>query len=365
MKSIFQRRANIRLAGIAAIASLMVSEGTGCKKDNTSSNPSTSTYAEVKLVSDQSSSGAAQTDPNLVNPWGIAIGGTGAFWISANGTGKSTVYDRTGATLLAAVTIPGIGGGGTPSGVVYNSTSDFSIPLLGQTSKFIFATESGTIAAWSSTGTAITVADRSEAGAVYKGLTIANDGTANFIYAADFKNGKIDVYDHAFAYVTSGKPFSDPSIPSGFAPFNIRNINGMLYVTYAMQKGPDNHDDQSGAGNGYIDIFKADGTLVSRFSSQGSLNSPWGIAAAPSTFGLGQNTILIGNFGDGHINAFGSDGTFLGALKDSSGGTIAIDGLWDITFPVNGQPSGDPNQLFFTAGTDDEAHGMFGYIKQR
>lgn len=363
MKNAYQRMAGFCVAGTLAFSILA---GTSCNK-NDSSNPPPSannSYDEVKLVADQSSSGAASTDPNLTNPWGIAIGGTGAFWISANHSGKSTIYDRTGASLLAAVTIPAPGSGlvGSPTGVVYNATSDFVIGVTGETSKFIFATESGTIAAWSSAGLAVTVADRSSANAVYKGLTIANDGTANFIYAADFKNAKIDVFDHSFAYV-SDKVFSDSSIPAGFAPFNVRNIGGMLYVTYAKQKGPDNEDDEAGAGNGYIDVFRPNGTLVSRFASQGSLNSPWGIAVAPAGFGLGSNAILVGNFGDGHINAFNQDGTVIGPLKDTSKNALTINGLWDITFPVNGVPSGDPNQLFFTAGPDDETHGIFGYLK--
>ncbi len=365
MKSTFQRVANFSLASSFAVA-IFLTAGTGCKKSDNSMPPtSVTTYDEVKLVSDQSDSGAAQTDPNLVNPWGIAIGSSGAFWISANHTGTSTIYDRTGATLLAAVKIPAPGnpaGGGAPTGIVFNSTTDFVISLTGEPSKFIFATEDGTIAAWSSTGLAIKVADRSSAHAVYKGLTIAANGTANFIYAADFKNAKIDVFDHAFAYVT-GTTFSDSSIPAGFAPFNVRNIGGMLYVTYAKQKGPDNMDDESGPGNGYVDIFKPDGTLVSRFASQGSLNSPWGMAVAPAGFGLGANTILIGNFGDGHINAFNQDGTVIGPLQGSSKNTITIDGLWDLAFPVNGVPAGDPNQLFFTAGPADESHGLFGYLK--
>jgi len=363
MKSAYQRMAGFTIAGSLAI---LLFATTSCEK-NDSSNPSpvaSNSYDEVKLVADQSSEGAASTDPNLINPWGIAIGSSGALWISANHSGKSTVYDRTGASLLTAVTIPAPGSGlvGSPTGVVFNSTTDFVIGVTGETSKFIFATESGTIAAWSSAGLAITVADRSSANAVYKGITIANDGTANFIYAADFKNAKIDVFDHSFAYV-SGKVFSDSSIPAGYAPFNVRNINGNLYVAYAKQKGPDNEDDEAGAGNGYIDVFKPSGQLVGRFASQGSLNSPWGMAVAPDGFGVGSNTLLVANFGDGHITAFNQDGTEAGQLKDSAKNAIVIDGLWDLAFPINGVPSGDQNQLFFTAGPGDETHGIFGYLK--
>lgn len=346
------------------MAAVVILAGTSCTKDDNPSSgiPSSTKYDEVKLVSDQASDSAAQTDPNLKNPWGIAIGGTGAFWLSANGTGTSTIYDRTGATLLAAVQIPALGAlTGSPTGIVYNSTSDFTIGLTGETSKFIFATTQGTIAAWSSSATAITVASRSTVGASYTGLAIAADSGANYLYAADFKNARIDVYDKNFALV-QGKAFVDSTLPAGYAPFNIRAINGKLYVLYAKQNSTETGDEK-GPGNGFIDVFNANGTFTSRFTSQGNLNSPWGIAVAPANFGVTENTILVSNFGDGHINAFDTNGKLLGSLKDASGNAIAIDGLWDITFPVNGQPAGDQNQLFFTAGTANEQHGLFGYLK--
>lgn len=365
MKNTLTQRAVHSFALSAAIVSIGLLTVTGCTKDDNGSpsNPTTSRYDEVKLVADESSAGAAQTDPDLKNPWGIAIGGTGAFWLSANGTGKSTVYDTLGTSLLTAVTIPAVGAvTGSPTGVVYNNTTDFKIALTGETSKFIFATEQGTIAAWSSAGVAITVADRSSADASYKGLTIAADSTgANFIYAADFKNGRIDVYDKSFALV-SDSAFVDASLPPGYAPFNIKNINGKLYVTYAKQNSTKT-DEESGAGNGYVNVFTTSGIFSGRLASQGVLNSPWGITAAPSGFGLSDNTILVGNFGDGHINAFAQDGTSLGPIKDTSNNAIAIDGLWDITFPVNGQPGNDPNRLYFAAGTGAEQHGLFGYLK--
>lgn len=364
MKNTFHSRAGRCLAGMAAVAILA---GTSCTKDDNPSSggiPSSTRYDEVKLVADQPSDSAAQTDPNLKNPWGIAIGGTGAFWLSANGTGTSTIYDRTGATLLAAVQIPALGAlTGNPTGVVYNSTSDFKIGLTGETSKFIFATTQGSIAAWSSSSTAITVANRSIVGASYTGIALATDSGSNYIYAADFKNARIDVYDKDFVLV-QGKAFNDSTMPAGFAPFNIRAINGKLYVLYAKQNSTETGDVR-GAGNGYINVFNTNGTLESRFTSQGNLNSPWGIAVAPANFGLTEGTILVANFGDGHINAFDTKGKLLGSLKDANGNEVAIDGLWDITFPVNGQPAGDQNQLFFTAGTANEAHGLFGYLKLR
>ena len=247
----------------------------------------------------------------------------------------------------------------SPSGIVFNTTTDFGIVDNGPSS-MIFATEDGFITAWSmSTGNAtMIVVDRSSANAVYKGIAMAVDNNANYIYATDFHNARIDVFDKNFALVT--KNFSDPNIPSGFAPFNIQNINGMLYVTYAMQKGPDNMDDQSGAGNGYVDVFMPSGTLVKRFASQGTLNSPWGIAAAPTSFGQGTGAILIGNFGDGHINVFDASGNYRGQLMNGAN-VITISGLWDITF---NNILGDPSQLYFTSGPDNESHGLVGYLKK-
>jgi len=318
-------------------------------------------YEQVNLVSDTAGYGNARIDTNLLNAWGIAMSPTGVFWIAANHSGTSAIYDNTGKQLLASVKIPL---GASPSGVIFNGTSDFTIPN-NCVSLFIFSTEDGIISAWNkNTGTtAVTVADRSSAGAVYKGLAMANDGGANFIYATDFHNGKIDVFDNNFALVTT-KPFDDPGIPAGFAPFNIQNIGGQLYVTYAKQLAPDNHDDDAAPGNGYVDIYTAAGILVKRLATQGTLNSPWGIAQVPSaatSFGQATNAILVGNFGDGHINVFDSNGTFKGQLE-GTGTPISIPGLWAITFnPVS---PADPNQLYFTAGPGDEAHGLFGYLKK-
>ena len=323
-------------------------------------------YEQVNLVSDTAGYGASRIDTNLLNAWGIAISPTGVFWIAANHSGASVIYDNNGKQLLAPVNIP-LGAsqhGSSPTGVIFNSTADFAIPNNGM-SLFIFSTEDGIISAWNkNTGTTnVTVADRSSAGAVYKGLAMANDGGANFIYATDFHNAKIDVFDSNFAFVTS-KPFYDPGIPVGFAPFNIQNIGGQLYVTYAKQLAPDNHDDSAAPGNGYVDIYTASGVLVKRFATQGRLNSPWGVVqvpAAAASFGLTTNAILVGNFGDGRINVFDSNGAYQGQLT-KSGTPISIPGLWAITFDT--VSPADPNQLFFTAGPGGEAHGLFGYLRK-
>jgi len=326
----------------------------GCKDEN--ANPSAS-YEQVNLVASASGYGAARIDTNLVNAWGNAIGPTGSFWISSTEKDLTTVYDRNGATLLSPIEVEG-----EPTGVVYNGTPDFLIPSTSLASKFIYVGEEGTVQSWNSGSTTVEVADNSADGAVYKGIAIASDGDANFLYIANFSEGEIEVLDKNFNYVTT-KQFEDPNIPVGFAPFNVQNIDGKLYVTYAKQSA-DKYDDVSGAGNGYVNIFNPNGSLVKRFASQGTLNSPWGIAKAPDDFDQAAGAILVGNFGDGRINMFSKDGEYLGQLKDGNT-PITIEGLWSLTFPSNGIPAGDQNQLFFTAGPDDEEHGLFGYIHLR
>jgi uncharacterized protein (TIGR03118 family) len=346
-----------------------------CKKDlsTTSGNPvggnisnsnnnafsSTSVFSQVNIVADTMGFGAWVIDPNLGNAWGIAAPPNGPIWISDNHTGVSTIYNRAnGATLRPPVTIPAAMSGetGAPTGVLFNSTTDFG------GNKFIFAGEDGIIAAWSGGNVAMKVADRSQFNAVYKGIAMANDGRANFLYLANFKGGKVDVFNREFKYVTT-KPFWDPTIPAGFAPFNIVNIGGQLYVTYAKQKGPDNEDDEAGIGNGYVDIFNPDGTFVKRFVSKGELNSPWGVALAPAGFAATVQTILVGNFGSGRINIYDMMGNYMGQLK-SHGKSITIWGLWAIDFLKNNVPGGNATDpLYFTAGPDEESHGVFGYLQ--
>jgi uncharacterized protein (TIGR03118 family) len=322
-------------------------------------------YQQTNLVSDTAGFNAARIDTNLVNAWGITLNPTGIFWLSSNGRGLTVVYDKNGLQKRTLVAM-NVGGpfGGTPSGAVFNGTTDFIIPATGEVSRFIFSAEDGKIYAWRSGDSTRTVADRSAWGAAYKGLELASNGGSNYLYATNFHGGTVDVFDKDFNYVSM--PFKDNTIPWGFAPFNIRLIDGYLYVTYAKQKPPENHDDLKGPGNGFVDIFKTDGSFVERFVSRGPLNSPWGIEKAPEGFGQGKNSILIGNFGDGKINVFDEvEREFLGELKAKGGDwPIKIDGLWGITFPDERIPGDDPNKLYFTAGPDDESHGLFGYITQ-
>jgi uncharacterized protein (TIGR03118 family) len=320
-------------------------------------------FQVFNLVSDTASYMPSFLDTNLVDAWGLAINPKGIFWIAANGTGNAVVYDSTGKTLLGPLGIPfeGVANGSSPSGAIFNATTDFTIPVVGQTALFVYSTENGTLTAWApGLDTFATVVDNSAKGTVYKGLAWAVNGGANYLYATDFRGGKIDVFDKNFAPVSIS--FSDPGIPAGFGPFNIVNIGGQLYVTYAKLKGPDDMDDQAGPGNGYVDIFTPAGVLVKRFFSGGVLDSPWGLAQAPAGSGLPFHSILVGNFGDGWINAFDSTGVYLGPLA-SSGTPIAVPGLWAISFAANVIPGASPSKLYFTAGPDGENQGLFGYIQ--
>ena len=347
-------KAKVLPAGLMAILCLYA-----CHKDH---NPLPFDFdvSRTNLVADTAGFGAVRIDPKLGNAWGIAAAPGSPIWISANHTGVSVIYDNNGNTVIPPVTIPSAapGGTGAPSGVVFNSTSDFG------GNKFIFASEDGIILAWKSGGSAVKVADRSETSAVYKGIAIVNDGTTNFLCLTNLRGATVDVFDKNFNFVTSTR-FVDPSIPSGFAPFNIQVIQGQVYITYAKQELPDKMDDQKGPGNGYIDVFSPQGTFIKRFASQGTLNSPWGIALAPAGFADVQPTILIGNFGDGRINIFDMQGFFKGQLRNEGGQSVAIDGLWAIDFLKGNTPGGNPNDpLYFTAGPDDEAHGLFGTLQK-
>jgi uncharacterized protein (TIGR03118 family) len=361
-KRFFSNLKSISLIGPACAVLIFLTYSTACKKAVL--RVVLNGYEQTNLVADTLGFGAAIIDPGLVNAWGFAVVPSGPIWISDNGSGLSTIYNKTGMTLRPPVTIPSPTGssGGTPTGVLFNSTADFIIQngKESQASKFIFATEDGTIAAWGSGNSAVIAADRSKFNAVYKGIALASDGSNNFLYATNFHEARIDVFDKNFKLVT-GKNFHDPGIPAGFAPFNIRNINGWLYVTYAKQK-PDHHDDLAGPGNGFVVIFKPDGSLVKRFASHGPLNSPWGIVQSKIGFWDDSTTVLlVGNFGDGRINVYKEDGGFLGQLADG-GHPISIDGLWSLE---NDVPTADANQLFFTAGPEMESHGVFGFLEKR
>ena len=324
-------------------------------------------YSVTNLVSDVPGA-AANTDPNLVNPWGISFSATSPFWIADNGTGLSTLYGATGAPVALVVTIPTPMGGTPPSkptGTVFNNTTDFIVSGNGVSAlpAFLFATEDGTISGWSPAidrNNAILAVDNSGLGAIYKGLAIATTKQGkNFIYVTNFHDGYVEMYDGKFQLV---KQFTDYRLPDGYAPFGIQTINGKLYVTFAKQDD-EKEDDVAGRGFGFVDVFDLDGDHAHRLVSRGRLNAPWGLALAPAGFGKFSGDLLVGNFGDGRIHAYGHhSGNFHGTLRMKHHIPIAIDGLWAIAFG-NGAAAGPTNALFFTAGPDDESHGLFGEIQ--
>jgi uncharacterized protein (TIGR03118 family) len=342
--------------------------------------PSTA-FLATDLVSDQPGV-APLTDPNLVNAWGISLSPNGGpFWVSANGTGKTTLYGGdSGGTPLSinslVVDLPG----GSPTGQVFNGTgnpTEFNVSD-GKATKaavFLFASEAGVVTGWNpAVGVAAGATPpshtgetgfQSSDGAIYKGLSLAKVGTADYLYATDFHNGKVDVIDGQFHQVPLGKngfeSFADPNLPKGFAPFGIANVGGKLYVSYAKQDA-DAHDDAAGPGHGFIDVFEPNGHLDQRLVSRGDLNSPWGMVQAPAGFGDFAGDLLVGNFGDGRIHAYDpATGKEAGTLTESPGHPLVIDGLWGLAVG-NGKGGGDANTLYYSAGPDHEAHGLFGKI---
>jgi len=336
----------------------------GCKKPHHEDQHDLQNFNVVNLVANDSKYHAARVDPDFINGWGIAFGASGVAWVSSEGTARSEIWDKAGNQLIPAVSIPSPGdktNGGHPSGQVFNSTTDFKL-ANGNPARFIFAGLDGIISAWNGSTSAVTTVDDSESGAVYSGITIAQNGGANYLYVANFSAKKIDVYDKDWNEVE--KPFRDYDLPSGYGPFNIQNIDGDLYVMYA--KVGAGGDEEVGAGNGYVDIFKPNGLLVKRFATRGTLNAPWGIAKAPGVFWDDvdiKNRILVGNFGDGRINVFEKNGKYVGQLQKHDG-VIQIGGLWGISFAPATATSVDPGFLYFAAGPDDEADGLFGYIEK-
>jgi uncharacterized protein (TIGR03118 family) len=345
-------------------------------------------YAVTPLVSNLSGHAAMQ-DPVLQNAWGVAFSPAGSpFWVNDNATGCSTLYDGVGAKVALQVSIPLPGnvvpvascnpsdpnkpanpGPATPTGIVWNPAANFLVPGTKIPAVFIFSTEDGTISAWAGglnpATNAVIAADESMNGAVYKGLAFAVNAKGPFLFAPNFGKGTVDVFgpngaDGMFTKVTLDGDFTDPEIPPGYAPFNIVNLDGDLFVTYAKQDA-EKHDDVAGPGHGFVDVFDTDGHLIRRFESRGRLNSPWGIARASFAFGPWSGKILIGNFGDGRINVFNNDGTLVDQLEDVHGRPIVIDGLWTLT--LGGGRNSSPDTLYFSAGPNDERNGLFGTIK--
>ncbi|MBO9204451.1 MULTISPECIES: TIGR03118 family protein [Niastella] len=332
-------------------------------------NPVLKSYNQVNLVSNNNEYGASHMDAHLLNAWGLAFSNTGIAWISSNGGHVSSVYDKDGNMLTARpeVAIPSATDtiGGVPSGTVLNgdtAAADFKLSN-GAAARFFFVGEDGVVSGWNGAAGNSALKITTTNGANYKGVTMAQNAGGWYLYAANFASGKIDVWDKDFN--TVNLPFTDPNLPSGYGPFNIQLVGGDLYVMYA-KVGPDT-DEVKGMGLGYVDVYKTNGMLKSRFASNDKLNAPWGVAWAPDAFftdadGNPTPAILVGNFGDGYINVYNTKGTWIGQLTDAHGKTIQIEGLWALMFPPATATAIDPDRLYFTAGPDDENDGLFGYI---
>ena len=318
---------------------------------------------ETDLVSDGATK-AAFKDPNLINPWGISYSPLGEFWVSDNGTGLTTLYNTSGMPQSLVVAIPGAGGvAGAPTGQVFNSTSGFQVTEKKKSgpSAFIFATENGTLSGWAPNvdGThAINAVDNSASGAVYKGLAIVTQQSGTFLLAANFMAQQVEVYDSTWHLVRS---FRDSDLPANYSPFNVAVLNGNIYVSYAKHK-KGSKDETDGRHFGAVEQVDIDGNVIRTIAIRGALNAPWGMAIAPTSFGPFAGALLVGNFGDGTINGFDPNtGKKLGALKTADGKTLAIDGLWGL-IPGNGGQGGNSKSLYFSAGTNGEADGLFGAL---
>ncbi len=327
-------------------------------------------YQLTRLVSDKPGV-AAQVDPNLVNAWGLVAGPATPWWVANNGTDTSTLYDGAGTPLSLIVNVAD-----APTGTVFNGGLGFVVRHRGESapSLFLFATEGGTIRGWNPavpppapSTKAFKVVDMSGDDAIFKGLAIASTTHGDRLYATDFHNDRVDVFNQRFKPVTIPGAFEDPSIPSGYAPFGIQAVGGGIVVTYAKQDA-DAEDDVAGPGFGFVDMYSTRGELLGHIASQGVLNAPWGVAMAPDGFGQFGGDLLIGNFGDGTINAFepvsGGNFDFAGTLHRRNGNVMAINGLWALQFG-NGGAAGPMDSLFFTAGPNDESHGLFGMIEAK
>ncbi len=322
------------------------------------------TVAKTNLTSDGKVH-AAFIDKNLVNPWGISYSPTGEFWVSDNATGLTTLYDGTGAPQSLVVTIPAPAGGkgpSAPTGQVFNGSADFVVTESGNSgpAAFIFATEDGTISGWNPSvdvANAVTTIDNSASGAVYKGIALIPNGSSTELMVTNFRSGYVEIYDASFKSL--GK-FRDTGLPADYAPYNVALLNNTIYVTYAKQDHA-RHDSVSGKGYGYVDVVSVNGTLLSRLVTHKGLNAPWGLALAPSSWGVDAGALLVGNFGDGSISLYNpTEGEFFGALGTVSG-ELVIKGLWAI-IPGNGGSGGSASELYFTAGFAHEKHGLLGSL---
>jgi len=341
------------MGAAVAIAAVLAGSVVAAPRDNA--------FTVTNLVADTGTS-AASDDSSLVNGWGLSAGPTTPWWVSDNGTNKSTLYNAAGVKQGLIVSVPG-----GPTGTVFNTTTGFNLPTGGK-ALFLFDGEDGIVRAWNGAQgtTAIIVGDgdQSAAGAIYKGLAIATTPSGPELFAADFHNNKIDVFDSNFKLLKA-TGFVDPSLHKHFAPFNVQVIGNRVFVAYARQD-QDAEDEEAGQGRGFVDVYDLSGNLLGGIDGHGQLNAPWGLAMASATFGTFAGDLLVGNFGDGRINAYreASPNTFVhdGKLRGADNRPLEIDGLWALQFAQGGN-NGTAGTLYFTAGPNGEADGLFGRIQ--
>jgi uncharacterized protein (TIGR03118 family) len=376
-----KKRTLLNAANFCVLSFFLIIIAAGCRKQTINDNELRD-FQQVNLVANNSAYSPALVDPTLLNAWGLAWAPTGIAWVNSMSGHVSELYTGDGAIVRSPIGIPSPGDtvGGLPTGVVFVGGDGFTL-ANNQGANFLFVGVDGVVSGWNGAAgnNAFSIANNS-ATSSYTGLAIAANAGLHYIYAANFETGKIDVWDTTFTAVQMS--FSDPLLPSGFAPFNIQAVGSWLYVEYA--KVGANGRDQAGSGLGFVDIFNTDGSFVKRFASGGALNAPWGVVQTPAGFlndndmgddnhggndsknggkGSDDNSpfILVGNFGDGHINVFGLDGSYFGQLQNHNKKTIVIDGLWALSFAPTTSTI-DPSRLYFTAGPNAEADGVFGYL---
>jgi uncharacterized protein (TIGR03118 family) len=356
-------RGRLSIAAVGLVAAILAAAAVAATKTS-----GENAYVVHNLVSDVRGA-ADHVDPKLVNAWGLTSTAVSPWWVADNGSDSSTLYQGGGTKVSFEIQVHN-----APTGAVANPNpgTNFVVHENGRSgsSRFIFDTEEGKILGWSpavALDHAVVAVDRSGVDAIYKGLALGTIGAADFLYATDFHNARVDVFDEAFNLITTPGAFVDSKLPAGYAPFGIANLDGQIFVTYAKQDAA-GEDEIAGQGLGFVDRYSLTGAFLGRVANHGQLNAPWGLARAPASFGAFGNDLLVGNFGDGEINAYApqADGSYerVGALRDANHKPILIDGLWALTVGKGAIPAtGPPDTLFFTAGPDDETHGLFGSIR--
>lgn len=352
------KRVGLVGGGVLVSAAIALAIPLAANADTPSAHAKSKGVTQTNLVSDQP--GKAQlTDPHLINAWGASEGPTTPLWVSNTGTSTATLYAGSVGSTPASITplvvsIPG----GPPTGQVFNDTTSFDVPGTTTPAKFIFAGLGGSITAWAG-GTAATVAAHSD-GSAYTGLALSHSPFGPLLLGANFATGKVDVFDSTFSKLPVDGLFHDSNLPKGYSPFNVKELGGNVYVTYA-KVDPATHMEVKKPGEGFVDVFTNYGSFVERFASHGVLDAPWGVAIAPANFGKFSNDLLVGNFGNGRINAFNPQtGHFIGPVTNASGKPIVIDGLWALL--VGNTAVGGPDSILFTAGPDNETHGLVGKL---